>query len=86
VVPMTSEYALAETSVGWRPGTPDNAPILGECELEGLVLATGHFRNGVLLTPVTANAITSLVIDGELPQVARDFTLDRFSRRKEPVR
>ncbi len=35
VLPMTAEYALAETSVGWRPGTPDNAPILGGCELDG---------------------------------------------------
>ena len=60
VLPMTAEYALAETSVGWRPGTPDNAPILGGCELEGLVLATGHYRNGVLLTPVTADVIAEL--------------------------
>ena len=42
VMPMTAEYALAETSVGWRPGTPDNAPILGRCDLDGLVLATGR--------------------------------------------
>ena len=86
VVPMTAEYALAETSVGWRPATPDNAPILGTCELDGLVLATGHYRNGVLLTPVTAAAITAVVLDGELPAVASDFTLQRFTRRTEPVR
>ena len=63
VLPMTAEYALAETSVGWRPGTPDNAPILGGCELEGLVLATGHYRNGVLLTPITADVIAELITD-----------------------
>ena len=85
VVPMTAEYRLAETSVGWRPATPDNAPILGGCELAGLLLATGHYRNGVLLTPVTALAITELVITGELPPVARDFRLERFSARLEPV-
>ena len=59
VLPMTAEYRLAETSVGWRPGTPDNAPILGPVSWTGLVLATGHFRNGVLLTPVTADIIAT---------------------------
>jgi glycine oxidase len=78
VMPMTAEYALAETSVGWRPGTPDNAPILGPCDLEGLVLATGHYRNGVLLTPITADVISSLIITGELDSIAEPFTLDRF--------
>jgi glycine oxidase len=85
VIPMTAEYALTETSVGWRPATPDNAPILGGCDLDGLVLATGHYRNGVLLTPVTAAVVAALVTEGQLPLVARDFTLDRFSRRTEPV-
>jgi glycine oxidase len=95
VLPMTAEYAIAETSVGWRPATPDNAPILGAAGLDGLVLATGHYRNGVLLTPVTASAITELVTTGELPPVARPFSLQRFSpghlspdrlsRRTEPV-
>ena len=78
VMPMTAEYALTETSVGWRPGTPDNAPILGRCDLDGLVLATGHYRNGVLLTPITADVISSLIITGELDSIAAPFTLDRF--------
>jgi glycine oxidase len=78
VMPMTAEYALAEMSVGWRPGTPDNAPILGRCDLDGLVLATGHYRNGVLLTPVTADVISKLIISGELDALAAPFTLDRF--------
>src|SRR4029450_1743687 len=78
VMPMTAEYALAEASVGWRPGTPDNAPILGRCDLDGLVLATGHYRNGVLLTPITADVISSLIITGELDRTAVPFTLDRF--------
>jgi glycine oxidase len=78
VMPMTAEYALAETSVGWRPGTPDNAPILGRCDRDGLVLATGHYRNGVLLTPITADIVSSLIITGELDSIAAPFTLDRF--------
>jgi glycine oxidase len=79
VMPMSAEYALAETSVGWRPGTPDNAPILGRCDMEGLVLATGHYRNGVLLTPITAEVISTLIMSDELASVAAPFTLDRFA-------
>lgn len=79
VMPMSAEYALAETSVGWRPGTPDNAPILGRCDVEGVVLATGHYRNGVLLTPMTADVITTLIMSGELDSLAAPFTLDRFA-------
>ena len=78
VMPMTAEYALTETSVGWRPGTPDNAPILGRCDLDGLVLATGHYRNGVLLTPITADVISNLITTAELDSIASPFTLDRF--------
>jgi glycine oxidase len=85
VLPMTMEYALAETTVGWRPATPDNAPLLGPGELDGLVLATGHYRNGVLLTPVTAQVTSDYILDGVLAPVARSFTLDRFSRRTETV-
>jgi glycine oxidase len=79
VMPMSAEYALTETSVGWRPGTPDNAPILGRCDMEGVVLATGHYRNGVLLTPITADVITTLIMSGELDSVAAPFTLNRFA-------
>jgi glycine oxidase len=79
VMPMSAEYGLTETSVGWRPGTPDNAPILGRCDMEGLVLATGHYRNGVLLTPITADVVSNLIMSGELDIVAAPFTLDRFA-------
>ncbi|MGI3780833.1 MAG: glycine oxidase ThiO [Janthinobacterium lividum] len=80
VIPMTSEYALAETSVGWRPNTPDNAPIFGGCGLAGLTLSTGHHRNGVLLTPVSADVTAGFVLTGVLDDVAGAFTLDRFDR------
>ena len=43
------------TSAGLRPGTPDNLPLIGPAELDGLVLATGHYRNGILLAPLTAD-------------------------------
>ena len=80
VIPMTAEYALAETSVGWRPNTPDNAPIFGGCELAGLSLATGHHRNGVLLTPVSADVAAGFVLTGALDDVAAPFTLNRFEK------
>ncbi len=78
VVPGLAEWELAESLVRFRPGTPDNAPILGPSGLPGLVLATGHYRNGVLLTPVTADAIADLVTTGTLPELAAGFGPDRF--------
>ncbi len=85
VLPMTAEYGLAETSVGWRPGTPDNAPIIGRSGPDGLILATGHYRNGVLLTPVTADLVAELVTTGALPDWAGPFRPDRFERDAEMV-
>jgi glycine oxidase len=78
VVPGVTELELAETVVRWRPGSADNAPLLGPSGLPGLVLATGHYRNGVLLTPVTADAIAELLSDGALLAVAAPFGPDRF--------
>jgi glycine oxidase len=78
VVPGVAELELVETTAGLRPGTPDNAPVLGPTPVDGLILATGHFRNGILLTPVTADSICALVADGVLPAVAQPFTIDRF--------
>lgn len=83
VVPMVSELAVAEALAGLRPGTPDNAPILGPTPVPGLVLATGHYRHGILLAPLTADAIAGLLCDGALPPVAADFTPARFADRAE---
>jgi glycine oxidase len=80
VVPGISELELVETLARWRPGTPDNAPVLGPSGVPGLVLATGHHRNGALLTPVTADVVAELLVTGALPGLAAPFTLDRFSR------
>jgi glycine oxidase len=78
-IPMSTEYVLAETAVGYRPGTPDNAPVLGRGELSGLVLATGHHRNGVLLTPITADVVAELVLADRLLDVAAPFGVERFT-------
>jgi glycine oxidase len=80
VVPGVSELELVETLARWRPGTADNAPLLGPSSLPGLVLATGHHRNGVLLTPVTGDVVADLLSTGELPPLAAPFTVDRFDR------
>ena len=56
VLPVTSELILAETCAGLRPGTPDNGPIVGEAGPGGLLLATGHYRNGILMSAATADA------------------------------
>ena len=85
VLPMTAEYGISEISVGWRPGTPDNAPIIGPGELDGLILATGHYRNGILLTPVTADVVAELVSTGRLPELAEPFRADRFNRAAVPA-
>ncbi|MFF5517489.1 glycine oxidase ThiO [Streptomyces coeruleorubidus] len=79
LVPGLTELPLTETRAGLRPGSPDNAPLLGPTGLEGLLLATGHYRNGVLLTPVTGDAMAHALATGELPEEARPFTPKRFS-------
>ncbi|MER8104390.1 glycine oxidase ThiO [Kitasatospora sp. NPDC094016] len=79
LVPGITELPLLETSAGLRPGSPDNAPLLGPTALPGLVAATGHYRNGVLLTPVTADLLAEYLATGELPELAQPFTPTRFS-------
>ncbi len=79
-LPEVAELELVEAVAGLRPGSPDNAPLIGAGALEGLVLATGHFRNGILLAPVTSEAVASLVAgDRPDPELA-DFAPGRFER------
>ncbi|UXY27059.1 glycine oxidase ThiO [Streptomyces sp. HUAS TT20] len=78
LMPGITELAMTETQAGLRPGSPDNAPMLGPTALDGLLLATGHFRNGVLLTPVTGDVMAHVLVTGELPDLARPFTPKRF--------
>ncbi|MEU7486267.1 glycine oxidase ThiO [Streptomyces sp. NPDC042319] len=78
LVPGITELPLVETIAGLRPGSPDNAPLLGPSALPGLLMATGHFRNGVLLTPATGDVMAHALTTGELPEEARPFTPLRF--------
>ena len=66
LVPGVSELRVEELGVGYRPGTPDNAPIIGPGTLEGLTWATGHHRNGILLAPVTAELVTRSLLGREI--------------------
>ncbi|MFE5901748.1 glycine oxidase ThiO [Streptomyces sp. NPDC056488] len=79
LVPGLTELPLTETLAGLRPASPDNAPLLGPTALPGLHLATGHYRNGVLLTPVTGDVMAEVLTTGALPDEARPFTPRRFS-------
>lgn len=67
IVPGIDELTLVETAAGLRPATPDNRPLIGVSVLDGVLLAAGHHRNGVLLTPITAEAITALLVGDEPP-------------------
>jgi glycine oxidase len=67
VLPEIGELELVAARAGLRPGTPDNAPVVGPGELEGLIWATGHWRNGVLLAPLTGEAVAGLLA-GESPR------------------
>ena len=78
-LPGTYDLPLVETWAGLRPASRDDAPILGETEVEGLIMATGHHRNGILLTPVTALAVSRLILDGRAPASIAPFSLARFA-------
>jgi glycine oxidase len=78
VLPVTSELILAEACTGLRPGTPDNGPIVGETSVEGLLLATGHYRNGILMSPVTADAIVAHLTGKQPAAQWEPFTPGRF--------
>jgi len=61
LLPDVAEMELVETMAGLRPATPDNLPLIGPGALEGLILATGHYRNGILLAPLTAERVADLL-------------------------
>ncbi|GIJ21507.1 glycine oxidase ThiO [Micromonospora lutea] len=81
LLPEIAEYDLVETSAGLRPGTPDNAPMLGP--LPGhpdVLVAAGHHRHGIVLTPVTADLITDLICGGgSSPPLLAPFRPERFA-------
>jgi len=86
LVPLLATAQLEESWAGLRPDTPDHLPIIGPTEMEGLLIATGHFRSGVLLTPITAKLIGEFIA-GKTPSVDWErFSPMRFQAAKESAR
>ncbi len=79
LVPDVDELELVEAVVRHRPTTPDCGPILGPTRIDGLSIATGHYRNGMLLTPLSADVIVSQLLGEAPPKVAAPFHPQRFS-------
>ena len=76
--PRLAEAEIVDSWSGLRPGTPDDLPILGPTEIEGLILATGHYRNGILLAPVTARLVREWITSGRTTFGAEAFAPSRF--------
>ena len=83
-VPDVSELELVETLAGVRPGSPDNAPLIGPAGLDGLILATGHYRNGILMAPLTAEAVARLLAGDRLPPDVEPAHPGRFAGESSP--
>ncbi len=80
LLPDVAELELVEAAVGLRPGTPDNLPLIGPGGLDGLLWATGHYRNGILLAPLTGDAVAELLDRGELPESVAAASPERLGR------
>ena len=80
LAPSLACAEIVETWSGLRPGTPDQLPILGPTDLEGLLMATGHYRNGILLAPITARLIAEWISDGRPSLSCEEFSPLRFLR------
>ena len=84
LAPAIADCEVTEMWCGFRPDTPDHCPIMGPAPLENLFIATGHFRNGILLAPITADAIKEAVINGAMPAYMDRFNWQRFES-KQPM-
>ncbi len=82
IAPDLACAELLETWSGLRPGTPDELPILGPTDMDGLLIATGHYRNGILLAPITAKVIAECITDGKPSIDLKDFSPLRFLSEK----
>ena len=81
IVPELKKLKIREKWCGFRPFASDNLPIIGKTNIENLILATAHGRNGILLAPITAKAIEELVVNGNIMPEIRDFGVERFNNK-----
>ena len=82
LAPALAGAEIVESWAGLRPGSPDQLPIIGPTDIPGLLIATGHYRNGILLAPVTAKLICSWIVEGKTNFNAQRFSPLRFSAEK----
>jgi glycine oxidase len=85
MIPSLAAAPIVETWSGLRPDTPDHLPVLGPTDVEGLWFATGHFRNGILLAPATAQALAEWITEGKTALPVLPFSPMRFANRARPV-
>lgn len=86
MAPALNEAALLETWAGIRPDSPDHLPIIGATEIDGLFIATGHYRNGMLLAPATAKYLAEWIVAGRIPSFLEPFSPMRFApARRQPI-
>jgi glycine oxidase len=85
VLPEVGELELVGAHAGLRPGTPDNTPVVGPGELDGLIWATGHWRNGVLLAPLTGEVVAGMLAGEPLPEDFAALSPARFARSERAV-
>ena len=85
VVPGIRDLPVDETWAGLRPASRDHAPLLGETAAPGIIMATGHYRHGILLTPITAEEIARLIRTGETSGWLKPFSPLRFSEAGSPT-
>ena len=79
IVPELKHLKIKEKWCGLRPFADDKLPIIGKTRIENLILATAHGRNGVLLAPITAKAVTELVVNDKIMPEIQDFGVERFN-------
>jgi glycine oxidase len=81
LVPEIGRRPITRSWCGFRPAAPDGLPVLGPWpDVAGLFVATGHYRNGILLAPITATVMADCIVDGQTPDSITPFLLQRFSR------
>jgi glycine oxidase len=79
ISPAIAALPIIDSWAGFRPRAPDDLPVLGPCQgVEGLFYATGHYRNGILLAPITGEVIADAIVDGNFPANLKAFSPDRF--------
>jgi glycine oxidase len=85
IAPELAQASVVETWSGLRPDTPDHLPSLGPTDMDGLWMATGHYRNGILLAPITARLMREWVMDGKTAMDLTAFSPMRFARHEAVV-